>query len=868
MVARAVQSTAERAIEVLALADANPPEALDIATALAAEGHEAGDVAGEAMALRAVGLAARNLGDIERSLEALTQGVELAESIDDAVLAAQVQTTLGPTLLYAGRSDEAIAVLEAAAGALEGVDRAKALSQLGGVMARMTRFPEAAEILEKAAGEFEAAGDDEWLAHVLTNLGLVNAYASDLNDALRNTLRARDIYDSIGHSYRVGNTTHNLGFIAMKAGRIGEALRHFEEAEQILAELDQDLGELLTDHCEALMAAGVYSDAVVIARRCVESMSAGGMEVGRAEAELMLSHAAFLAGEYEAAEGAAQRANSAFADQQRPGWAAHAEFCRLRAQASMGKPVDEAYAIEVADRLDRGRQRLAAQAARVIAGRIALDNGRLDVARAVLSQAADARRSTRLDLKVNAWTAEALLRNAENDRRATLSALRAGMSALEDLGASLGSTDARLGVQALGADLMELALAVNLGRSPAVASEWIERIALHELDFRPVVPNPVPEMEEALSRLRSATAELRGASLEAAPIRALQSEINRQVSSIRRSRLAQHDLGDARLVLERAKRGLGSKTLVQFAISEGRVHAVVTNRERRRAVDCADWKEVSAKLDLLRFQIALLARYGSDGRRSVDLVNQVLEFAEALDSLLLGGIRGGDDELVLAPPRMLLGVPWNLLPSLGERPVTVTPSVRTWLNSSLISRRATPAVVVAGPDLEGAEGEASAVAGVLADPSVVAGDNATATTVRSLFEGVGLVHVVAHGAVIVENPMLSSLRVADGPLMLYDLETLVRPPATVVLSACDSGRVATERLAGVGIATALLGLGVRTVVASTTVIPDTALTTKTMVRLHEHLAEVGASQALWLALGELGDSPEALLLRGFAVFGA
>ena len=56
---------------------------------------------------------------------------------------------------------------------------------------------------------------------------------------------------------------------------------------------------------------------------------------------------------------------------------------------------------------------------------------------------------------------------------------------------------------------------------------------------------------------------------------------------------------------------------------------------------------------------------------------------------------------------------------------------------------------------------------------------------RSL-EGASIVHVAAHGHLRADNPLLSSLELADGPLTVYDLERLARVPAVVLMPACRS----------------------------------------------------------------------------------
>lgn len=53
------------------------------------------------------------------------------------------------------------------------------------------------------------------------------------------------------------------------------------------------------------------------------------------------------------------------------------------------------------------------------------------------------------------------------------------------------------------------------------------------------------------------------------------------------------------------------------------------------------------------------------------------------------------------------------------------------------------------------------------------------------------------------NPLFSSLRFADGPFTVYDLERLGQVPHLVVLAACDSGRSAVrpgDELLGHGVA--------------------------------------------------------------------
>jgi CHAT domain-containing protein len=119
--------------------------------------------------------------------------------------------------------------------------------------------------------------------------------------------------------------------------------------------------------------------------------------------------------------------------------------------------------------------------------------------------------------------------------------------------------------------------------------------------------------------------------------------------------------------------------------------------------------------------------------------------------------------------------------------------------------------------------------------------------------------------------MFSHLRLADGPLTVYDMERLGRPPRTVVLSACNVGLSAVhpgEEL--MGLTAALLGLGTATVLGSVLPAQDAA-TQDLMVDLHGRLA-AGDAPAQALASAQLVRSGEldelSVTAAAFVCFGA
>src|SRR5664280_2581119 len=87
----------------------------------------------------------------------------------------------------------------------------------------------------------------------------------------------------------------------------------------------------------------------------------------------------------------------------------------------------------------------------------------------------------------------------------------------------------------------------------------------------------------------------------------------------------------------------------------------------------------------------------------------------------------------------------------------------------------------------GCAAEVAALAEHYGDALALTGAAATAPAVLAGADGARLVHLAAHGCFRADNPLFSCLELADGPLMVYDLEMLRAAPRQLVLSACDSG---------------------------------------------------------------------------------
>ena len=325
--------------------------------------------------------------------------------------------------------------------------------------------------------------------------------------------------------------------------------------------------------------------------------------------------------------------------------------------------------------------------------------------------------------------------------------------------------------------------------------------------------------------------------------------------------------------MSRLSAALGEAALVEFVQVNDGLHAVTVTAGRTRLRQLGPIQPVRDLVDLVAFALRRLAGRRTSAASRDAAIALLRQFGPQLDASLLRPLAAdiGGRPLVLVPTGPLQSVPWSILPSCTDRPVTVSPSAALWYAASCPTATvAREAAVAAGPGLPGARAEAQAVAAIYGI-TCLADSRATVQAVTAALNRAGLVHLAAHGRIRADNPLFSSLQLADGPLTVYDLEQLDRVPQLVVLAACDSGRpvvCAGDELLGLG--ATLLALGTQQLIASVVPIPD-AETAPLMVAFHQLIAAgQSAAYALGQAQRQVADGGPAAVAAaaGFICIGA
>ena len=843
-----------------------------------------GDLESASVAERALGLAAKELGDLAAAQAHLKEAVALARRAGLGVREGEARMSLSFVLALRGRTNQALEEAEVATGLLSGCEGARVEAQKALIFQRLGRLDEAMRSYRVAADTFSRLGHRAEVARVCTNRGILHAYRGHFPAAEADLRAAQDMYAALGLEVAAAEVRHNLGFVAARRGDVPAALACYDAAAGEFQRLGVARPAALLDRCEALLQVRLVGEGRMLAQAAVDQLEAAGMRFDLNEARLVLAQAALLDGDHSLARRVAQLARRSLLRQHRSGWAALARYAVLRARWQGGDAaIRVKEASQTAVELDAAGWAVAAADARLIAARAALQRGLTDEAEAELVAMRRARRSGPADLRARAWHAEALLRLARGNETGALAAVRAGLVVLEQHRATLGATELRVHAKSHAGELATLGLTIflNRGRPDAVLA-WAERWRAGVHGMPRARPPSDPVLAARLAALRQVVADLQeaaGAGEETAGLLRRQAALEAAIK-----KRARHLPGPSttqpsrRASVASLGQELADRALVELVEVDSRLHAVTVVDGRAKLTSLARTQDLWREVGQLRFSLGrLLSGRGSEA--STEAYTAALDHsAHRLDELLLRPLLDdlAERSLVIVPTGGLHHLPWAVLPSCRDRPVTVAPSASQWLAASRAAEEppSGSALLVAGPGCASAIGEIEDLAALVPAAVTLLPEEATVGAVTAALGGAGIAHLIAHGTFRADNPLFSSLRLADGPLTVYDLELLPKVPSLLVLSACDGGLAAVA--AGdelLGLASALLTFGARNVVASVTAVPED-LTHQLMVEFHRRLAG-GTSPAAALAAARtavqvdtVAADPRRHAVTGFTCFGA
>lgn len=883
-----------------------------LATAILADAHLVGDPAAAGIAERTLGVAAAAGQSMSAAIEHLGRAVEHGLAAGDSQLVLGARTSLAGALVQYGDASGALREIDLVLAGSTGLDHARALTQRGTMYQHMSRLDEA--LRDYTQAEPGLAEDEIWLQRLLMNRGLLLLSRHQYDAAGEDLRRARDICDRRGLTLAGAFVYENLGTLAARLGDVPEALQHLATAERLCRQVGSSVASLQYERAELLLAANLLDEARAAATVAVDENERLQRPLYASEARLLLARTA-VASDPAFARVQAEQATEEFESQGRSGWAvlaratvAHTSLSRpdvtrpgqatpyvtspdvaspdvTSPEQPTGTSLDTSAQVRdvrrlatLAEDVDRAGWDLAATDLRLaVATRAVTEPGTRALGLELLDAVAPMRHRGPTSHRVRGWLAAALAEQARGRPGPASQAAAAGLQVLDAHRATLVATDLRARVSELGVSLATVGLraAVQAGSALRVL-DWSERGRARHLVDRPVTDVHGPRLPELLARLRTVVAELddaRGLGVDISRLRRQQGLLEAQIRDEVRLRAATGPANRTEHppveLLHDALRTAGDAALVEYADVDDVLFAIVLTGGRTALVPLGPLERVRTTLHWVPFALRRLAPVGPSAAAQAAAAGLLRSSTQVIDDHVVAPLRPliGDRPLVVVPTGPLAATPWALLPSLAGQPVTVSPTAGMWHSATTSEGTACDAgevLVAAGPGLPGAAREAAEVATRYGATPLTG----QAATVAAVLTGLGrsrLAHLAAHGAIRSDNPLFSSLRFADGPLTLYDLDDLACCPSTVTMSACEGANSVV--LAGdemLGFAAAFLGRGTRHVLGSIGPLPD-AETEPLMVQLHARLAAGDAPAA---ALVQVQSSIDPTDVRSWAAAGS
>ncbi|MFC6237453.1 CHAT domain-containing protein [Longivirga aurantiaca] len=874
----AVDDVVARAEHALDEVGRDPRAALAVADAvvaaiprpLAAEGIRA-----VVTAHRAAGLALRELSEIETAEGRMRRAVRIADRHERPDVGAEARMSLAYVLMERGRMGQAVALTTRALRDSRGettyrlrIIRAMSLQRSGHGDDALAEYAVALPAVRRAR-------DTVWESRLLNNRGILLATRGETARAVADFTGAREIFLAEGRRNDAADVLYNIGYLYGMAGDVPQALRNLDASAEEWGDLDRP--EYWAGRAEVLTRAGLSAEAVADARRAIALLQSRGWNALEAESWLSLASALLSDREpdLDAVVAAAQEARRLVRRQGRPEWTAMAEYVAMSAQLRRSRSAPTTRSIErLVAMLEENHWPRESDDLRVSAAMAMHARSPADALQ--LLEPVESRRPAAGDWERRSTVALARSLRAGwagDTGRAQRQLLRA-WSLADDAHAALGSVDLVAGAAARSGRIVELGLGRALDAGCAEqAFDWVERGRSAVLRHPAARPAPDPEVAAALTRWRwakSEEAEARAAGdrLSPSPVRAAEREV-RRLTRRRAAADGDHDVIGA----EVARSAVGDGVFVQFFSWKGEIHATTTTRNGTGAHRLGAAAEVLGLERSIAFALRRVVR-ASPSRPALDQAVELHRLVRRLDSLILAPLAAvaGARKVTICPGSALGGVPWSIAPSIAGADLTIAPSATSWHRARNVGpQRIRKVAALAGPGLPAAEAECTSVSRLHRQATATLAADATTAAVSRAAREVDVLHLAAHGLLRRDNPLFSSLTLADGPLCGYDIASWVRAPSVVVLSACSAAAgaaVAGEEV--LGLAAIALGVGARTVVASPVAVPD-GLTALVMTSLHRELAQGHApDEALQRVRGSLGaEEPAAGVVAGtFVAVGA
>lgn len=814
------------------------------------------------------GIADLTEGKLEKTVADLDAAAAIFRKIGEEHQSAQTQVAKLIALALLGRYEDAVKTGEAALKIFEkyGDELAagKIEKNLGNIVARQGREKAAEKYYLAARRRFIKLGNRSELA--MSDNSLANTY-SELNDFRQaEKFYGQALESALAEKMFVteAEIEASLGNLSFYRGRFDEALRYLEISRQKYAELKMPhqtaIAEL--EIADIYLELNLIDEAFEIYKRVADSLKKLKLQGEEARARANFGKAALLKRQFRKAFGEFEKSARLFIREKNPNGAAGVKIAEASAELA-GQNYDNALKIvlEAEKLLARAENPRLKILARWLDGEILRNLGRFQSAEKILleayAEAVSREQSNLAQLCLNSLGNLAL---QKNDSQTAKQYFKRAVKMIETMRAPLAAEEFRMAFLADKLapfeNLAKIYLAENdLGK----AFSFIEKARARTLSENlsgAFLASPNEESSKLFRLLEDLREELnwfysrlnRPADGETAKLQKEAQKRERQIASVMRqiesTRAKAADdpakprSGSEGDELKELQKSLGeSKALLEYTAFGGVLSAfIMTNEKIEFVSDLADESEVLQLLEGLQFQFGAL-RYGAKnlGAFLGELKKRADFYLEKLYEKLVRPLENflAARHLIVVPVGATHYIPFHALRKdarylIETREVVYAPSASVWQTLNRKPERRTENALLIGYADERiplVEREIESLKEIFPAAKTFTGETANFQNYRQNAPHYDILHLACHGQFRPENPMFSSLHLADGFVTVRDICAQKLGAALVTLSACETGL--NKIYAGdeiLGLARGFLAAGAESLCLSLWTVSDEAAT--------------------------------------------
>lgn len=813
------------------------------------------------------GIADLTCGKLESAIKNFDKSSEIFQKISKKLESAQTQVAKLIALALLGKYDEAIQTGEKAIKIFRiyGDELAigKIENNIGNISIRQENLERAEKSFLSARRRFLKINNISEL--IVSEIGLANSYSAmnDFRNADKFYRKTLENAQKLKMFLRQAEIETNIGSLALYRGKYDEALKFLESSRQKYEDLKMPhqtaIAEL--EIADAYLELNLTNEAFEIYKRVVPALSKFKIQGETARSHGKFGQTAMILGDKRTARKEFAKAARLYEKEKNPIGSAQIYLSEAQFELSEKNYEKSLESVKKSqEKFENLKNQRFVSLANFLKGEILRNLNEFEKAKAILSETFA--QSIRKNQPNIAQICQISLAKTAEGKRETAKAkkhYRKAISLIENLREPLAAEEFRMAFLADKLlpfqNLAKIYLSEKNLRKAFLLIEKAKARTLSEnlngdffeQDDREISPKLAAKLKDLREELNFFYSRLNRA--EMSEIENLQKEIKRretQISDVMRqiesTKSARAEIGAKRANLSETQifkdlqNTLGTeKALIEFVSFDGNLSAfVITDKKIHFAENLAKEAEIIEFLEGLQFQFGAL-RYGVKnlGAFIGELKKRADFYLERLYEKLILPLEKfiGGKNLIIVPVGAAHYVPFHALRQIEKyliesREISYAPSAKVW--QSLMkksSKKIKNALLIGFADekIPLVTEEIETLSGIFPTAKVFTNEAANFANYTKFAPDFDILHLACHGQFRADNPLFSSLHLADGFVTVKDICSQKLKANLVTLSACETGL--NKIFAGdeiLGLARGFLSAGVNSLILSLWTVSDDA----------------------------------------------